>query len=350
MLSCNLVGAEGVVSEAESPFWELCEPRACECLGPALGGRSGKSPRTSLPAGRLLERAGRRRRRDGPLSLDRPEVTLLRAVVPLPSTLFRRASVSPTPVPPTETSRRSRAPHRHGRRTLRSLMTGGDAGSTGLATVPLPPLPRYPAPVRGLAITGPRRPRPPRPSRFTNGPLDPAFLRAPRLLGPGVASPAAWTGARPLFFVDRSSPQAVATLVSPFRAGLTAGSLQADRHRAVAGLFSNTGLRDLATGAATDQTTTPCICTTDVFVGASTTTARPTATLFLALVGLLPSPTTTTTLLGGVLADPRRAYLTVPHFAALLDTRRAARTALRGCHSRRPLGRPDGPRRWSLPR
>ena len=67
-----------------------------------------------------------------------------------------------------------------------------------------------------------------------------------------------------------------------------------------------------------------------MFVVASKTAACPTVTLLLALGGLLLSPTKKTALLGGVLADDRRAHLKVPHFAAPRDARRAARTVLRG--------------------
>jgi len=130
--------------------------------------------------------------------------------------------------------------------------------------------------------------------------------------------------------VDRSSPQAVSTLVSALRVGLTAGRLLDDGWRKVAGLLRSIGVRVLPVLASADQTTTARIWTIDVFVVASTTAARPKVTPLLALGGLLPSPTATTTLLGRVLADDRRAHLTVPHFSAPRDTRRAARTVPRG--------------------
>jgi len=36
-LSCKLVGPEGVAFEAESPVWELCEPRTCAFGPPSRG-------------------------------------------------------------------------------------------------------------------------------------------------------------------------------------------------------------------------------------------------------------------------------------------------------------------------
>jgi len=68
--------------------------------------------------------------------------------------------------------------------------------------------------------------------------------------------------------VNRSSPQADSILVSPLRAGLTAGRLLADHWRTVAGLLSSIGLRVLRILDAEDETTTARICTIDVFVDA----------------------------------------------------------------------------------